>query len=509
MTAFMTALDDLGRRFRRGALNTRQDEMKKHYLAVDLGASSGRTMVGTLNGSKLSLKEMNRFWNGPTEINGLLQWDFVHLFRNIQEGIGLARKEYGDGLASMGVDTWGVDFGLLDADGRLMGGPVHYRDGRTVGMFDQVFKKVPKHEVFANTGIQFMELNTLYQMMALSRSESAQYQSAHKLLFVADLLNYWLTGEMRAERTIASTSQFYNPVKKSWATGLLEKLKIRTDLFAELVDPGTVIGDAQGLPVVAVGSHDTASAFAAVPVAEGEECAFLSSGTWSLLGTELNEPVINEGALAANFTNEVGVCDTIRFLKNLSGLWILQELRRVWNEEGYDYSWKCMDQLADEAEPLQYFFDPSAPEFAVPGNMEKRIQEACEKNGQGCPEDHGAIIRATYENLAMLYADTYETLETLSGKTLGTLRIVGGGSNNLALNQFTANATGRKVIAGPAEATAIGNIVTQMLAMGGIQSLEEGRAIIRTSFAEEIRAFTPQETSAWQSALGTWRECCR
>lgn len=483
--------------------------MAKHYIAVDLGASSGRVMVGTLAGGKLTLTEMNRFWNGPTEIDGTLYWDFVHLFRNIKEGIALARQVFGGGLVSLGIDTWGADFGLLDSNGKLLGNPVNYRDTRTSGMFDKVFEKVPKEEVFGQSGIQFMELNTLYQMMALSLSDSVEYRVADKLLFVPDLLNYWLTGEMKAERSCASTSQFYNPVTKGWAYDMLEKLGIRTDLFAELVDPGTVIGEADGLPVVAVGSHDTASAFAAVPVVAGEECAFLSSGTWSLLGAELKEPVINDGALAANFTNEVGVCDTIRFLKNLSGFWILQELKRAWKEEGNDYSWSEMDVMADAVEPLQFFFDPSAPEFAVPGDMAKRIKEACDKSGQESPKTPGEFIQACYENLALLYADTFDTLEKLSGRKLSTLRIVGGGSSCAAINQGAANALGRKVITGPKEATAIGNLITQMLAMGQIDTLEEGRAIIRDSFADEVGEFVPQDIEVWKDALAKWRECCR
>lgn len=483
--------------------------MKKHYVAVDLGASSGRTIVGTFENGNLSLKEINRFWNGPTDVNGTLYWDFVHLFRNIREGLALASKEYGDKLSSVGIDTWGVDFGLLDADGKLLGNPVNYRDSRTAGMFEKVFERVPKEEVFKQTGLQFMELNTLYQCMALSVSNSAQYKAANKLLFSPDLLSYWLTGRMVSERTIASTSQFYNPVTRNWAFDLLEKLGIRTDLFAELVDPGTVIGENGGLPVVSVGGHDTASAFAAVPVAEGEQCAFLSSGTWSLLGTELPEPVINDAVLAANFTNEVGVCNTVRFLKNLSGLWILQELRRVWNEDGYDYSWKGMDKLAIDAEPLQYLFDPSDAVFAAPGDMPARIREYCRKTGQGSPEDHGAIIRATYESLALLYADTFQTLEKLTGRKFDALRIVGGGSKNFALNQFAANAIGVMVIAGPTEATAIGNITMQMLAMGDIGSLAEGRAIVRSSFAGESMTYLPQDGDAWTDALQKWRAICR
>jgi len=479
--------------------------MAKHYIAVDLGASSGRTMVGTLDNGKLTLAEMNRFWNGPTEIGGTLCWDFVHLFRNITEGIALAKKTYGDGLVSMGIDTWGVDSGLLDADGKLLGNPINYRDSRTVGMFEKVFEKVPKEEVFAQTGIQFMELNSLYQYMAMALEGSFQYRAADKMLFSPDLLSYWLTGRMVAERSIASTSQFYNPVTRDWAYDLLEKLGIRTDLFAELVDPGTVVGETDGLPVVAVGGHDTASAFAAVPVVEGEHCAFLSSGTWSLFGAELPEPVINEDVLAANFTNEVGVCDTVRFLKNLSGLWIIQELRRVWASEGHDYTWDEMAEMALLSAPFEFFIDPSDEVFLAPGDMAIRIQDVCVRTGQAKPEKHGQILRAAYEGLALLYADTYGLLENLIGKHLDTLRIVGGGCQNRTLSQFAADATGRNVITAPVEATAIGNVVMQMLAMGEITSLAEGREIVRNSFAHESKTYRPQNVDAWQAALVEWR----
>lgn len=483
--------------------------MKKHYLAVDLGASSGRTIVGTLENGKLTLKEMNRFWNGPTEISGTLYWDFVHLFRHIQEGIALARKEYGDGLVSMGIDTWGVDFGLIDGQGKLLGNPVNYRDARTDGMPEKVFAAVGKETVFNQTGIQFMQLNTLYQLYALAQAQDVQYLQADKLLFAPDLLNYWLTGKAATERTFASTSQMYNPVTKDWAVDLLKKLNIRTDLFAPFVEPGNVLGDYKGLPVVNVGSHDTASAFAAVPVVAGESCAFLSSGTWSLLGTELSKPVINADTLSANYTNEVGVCDTIRFLKNLSGLWIIQELRRVWTEQGFNYSWRDMDALADQAEPFRYFIDPADDTFLTPGDMPGRIQDYCERTGQQRPQNHGEIIRTAYEGLALLYAYTYDTLETLSGKKLDVLRIVGGGCKNLMLDQFAANATGRRVITGPVEATAIGNLVVQMLAMGDIASLAEGRGIIRASFADETQTCEPQNKAEWHSGLVKWRSICR
>ncbi|MCK4563121.1 MAG: rhamnulokinase, partial [Verrucomicrobia bacterium] len=345
----------------------------------------------------------------------------------------------------------------------------------------------------------------LYQLMSLSLEDSFQYRSAKTLLFSPDLLSYWLTGNRVAERSIASTSQFYNPATKDWAYGLLEKLGIRTDLFAELVDPGTVIGDTDGLPVVAVGGHDTASAFAAVPVVEGEHCAFLSSGTWSLLGTELSEPVINGDVLAANFTNEVGVCGTIRFLKNLTGLWVLQELRRNWNEQDCDYSWAAMEHMALEAQPFEFFVNPSDEVFGVPGDMPARIQDYCERTGQGRPETHAQILRAAYEGLALLYADVYGSLEQLTGRTLDTLRIVGGGSKDKLLDQLAANATGRTVVTGPIEATATGNLIMQMLAMGDIQSLEEGRTIIRNSFAQESETYEPQNTAEWQDALKKWR----
>lgn len=483
--------------------------MKKHYLAVDLGASSGRVIVGTLDNGKLSLEQMNRFWNGPTEINGTLYWDFVHLFRNIKEGVALAQAKYGDKIDSMGIDTWGVDFGLIDTDGKLIGNPVNYRDSRTEGMFDKVFEKVPRREVYEKTGIQFMELNTLYQMMALSNSDSAQYKAADKLLFSADLLGYWLTGNMVAERTMASTSQFYNPKTHDWAYDLLEDLGIRTDLFAKLVDPGTMLGDYNGIPVVSVCGHDTACAFAAVPVEEGEKSAFMSSGTWSLLGSELSEPVITDAALEGNFTNEVGIGKSIRFLKNMCGSWILQELKRCWNEQGCEYGWPEMDTMADAADPLKYFIDPNDAIFSTPGDMPTRIQDFCEQSGQGRPESHGAIIRCYYESMALLYADTFLGLEEISGEKLDKLRIVGGGSQNFALDQFVANGIGRDVVIGPIEATAIGNLITQMLAVGDIQSLAEGREIIRNSFAKETRKFEPQDTAAWQTALEKWRATCR
>jgi rhamnulokinase len=483
--------------------------MSKHYIAVDLGASSGRTMVGSLEDGKLTLQEVNRFWNGATGIGGTLYWDFLHIFRNIQEGISLARKTFGAGLVSIGIDTWGVDFGLLGPQGQMLENPVNYRDSRTAGMMEEVFSRVPREEVFASTGIQFMEINTLYQLMALSLEQAPPYQAAKTLLFSPDLLNYWLTGKRFNERTIASTSQIYNPVTRDWAYDLLDKLGIRSDLFAELVDPGTVIGDTDGLPVVAVGSHDTASAFAAVPAEDVENCAFLSSGTWSLLGTEESKPIINAESLAANFTNEAGVCDTVRFLKNLSGLWIIQELRRVWNEQGCDYSFGALADLALEAGPFGFFIDPLDDRFAAPGDMAVRIADYCEESGQARPESHAQMLRATLEGLAFVYTEVLDDLERLTGHSLETLRIIGGGCQHALLNQMTANATGRKVVTGPIEATAIGNVMMQMLAMGDVGSLAEGRAVVLDSFAHESDTYLPEDRPAWKAAREKWHSTCR
>ena len=466
--------------------------MTKRYIAVDLGASSGRVIVGTLENGSLSLEEVARFWNGPTDVRGTFHWDVLHLFRNIQEGIAKARKLYGDEIVSIGVDTWGVDFGLMDSDGNLLGNPVHYRDSRTDGMMDEAFSKVPREEMFACTGIQFMQLNSVFQLVALVKENSEQFQQADKLLFIPDLLNYWLTGNMVAERSIASTSQCYNPLTGDWAHDMLKSLGIDSGLFADLVDPGTVIGECEGIPVVAVGGHDTASAFAAVPVEQGENAAFLSSGTWSLLGAELAEPMVSEEALAANFTNEVGVCDTIRFLKNITGLWTIQELQREWKSNGHDYSWSEIGDMAKEGVTRGFCIDPSDPVFVAPGDMEERVKNYCAQNGQGTPSSHAEVAGAVYQGLATLYASVLSELGELCGREFDTLRIVGGGCKAQLLNQMAANSTGCRVVTGPEEATCIGNFLVQMLATGEITSLEEGRALVRKSFADETKVFSPE-----------------
>ncbi len=481
--------------------------MNKRYLAVDLGASGGRCIAGAFDGNRLALQEIHRFPNGPTEIRGTFHWNFLGLYREIRHGMAQAKRDFGPSLASMGVDTWGVDFGLLDANGFLLGEPVHYRDRRTDAMPEKVFAAVGRETVFEQTGIQVMPLNTLYQLYALAQAGDVAYRHAQCLLFSPDLLNYWLTGIQAAERTIAGTSQCYNPIARDWAYPLLEGLGIRTDLFAPFADPCTVLGPTDdGLPVVATGSHDTASAFAAVPMRPCESCAILSSGTWSLLGIERDAPIVHADALLANVTNEIGLADTIRFLKNLSGLWILQELRREEAEQGRDRDWPALCALAEEAPPFALFLDPADPVFVPAGPMACRIRDLAQRSGQKPPQDIGAMVRAVLEGLAFLYAETLETLERLTGAPRDTVRIVGGGCRNDTLNQWTANATGRRVVAGPAEATAIGNLLSQMIALGDVASLTEARTVVRRSFADEADTREPCDREQWLAMRATWRE---
>jgi sugar (pentulose or hexulose) kinase len=478
--------------------------MSETYLAIDLGASSGRTIAGHIENDQLQLHEINRFWNGPIDLQGHLHWDFLHLYRQLREGLATAQNQYP--VRSLSIDTWGVDFGLLDTTGSLLQNPVHYRDERTNGMFNALFKKSSREHIFEQTGIQFMEINTLYQLYALHLQNAPAYTHAHQLLFSPDLLTYWLTGQKIAERTIASTSQCYNPQTQTWAHDLLQTTGIRTDLFADLVDPGTPIGTVDGVSVIAAGGHDTACAFAAVPTQPNEQAAFLSSGTWSLLGCELPKPRINNNVLEKNFTNEVGVCNTIRFLKNLNGLWIIQELQRIWKQHGHEYTFTQMVEMAQAAEPFHAFINPADERFFTPGDMHQRICEYCQETHQPIPQNHAQTIRIAYEGLALLYAETLDDLEILSERTFDCIRIVGGGGRNHLLNQMTANATARPVHSGPTEATAIGNCIMQMIALGDLTDLAAGRTLIRNSFAQEMESYPPTHTSEWQTARQKWKQ---
>ena len=463
------------------------------FLAIDLGAETGRAMLGTLEGGRLTLEELHRFPNTPVRLPTGLYWDTLRLFHEIRHALSICGRERKLALDGIGIDTWGVDFGLLGGDGALVDNPRHYRDSRTNGMLEKTFAVVPREEIFAETGIQFMPLNTLYQLHSMRISGSPALNSATKLLFMPDLFNYWLTGEMRAEVSIASTSQFYNPVKKQWASGLFRRLDLPERILPELVLPGTRLGtllpeiaESSGLgsnvPVYATACHDTASAVAAVP-AEGDGWCYISSGTWSLMGVELDAPIINEQSLALNFTNEVGAEDKIRFLKNIAGLWLLQECRRAWALAGREYSYEELSKLALAAPPVGELIDPDA--FPEPGRMPERIAEYCRARGCQAPDQPGGMTRLILESLAATYRKVLFNLETLLSRPINRVHIVGGGSRNQLLNQLAANATGRTIIAGPAEATAAGNILVQAIGAGEVSGLSEARQIVQRSFPLE------------------------
>ncbi len=490
------------------------DRKKKNYVALDLGAGSGRAILGSFDGERLSLEEAHRFPNDPVSLPDGLHWDVLRLFSDMKQGLIKAAGMADGPIDGIAVDTWGVDYALLDDEGRLLGNPHHYRDARTDGMLEEAFRRMPREEIFASTGLQFMQINTAFQLLSQVLQQDPALKTAERLLMTPDLFHYWLTGRQVAERTIASTSQCYNPAQDEWAQDVIEKLGLPLKIFPEIVSPGTVLGPLRadvvsetGLadtPVIAVGCHDTASAVAAVPLAGAGE-AYLSSGTWSLLGVEVPAPVIDENSLKYNFTNEAGVADTIRLLKNITGLWLTQELRRVWNAEGESLSFEDLAELAQSAEPFAHFIDPDDPVFLAPGDMVPRIAEFCRRTGQPEPTTRGAILRTAYESLAFKYRWVLDLLEKLTGETLHTIHVVGGGSRNAALNPWTASATGRTVRIGPGEATATGNVLLQMIATGQLASVEEGRELVRASFPSET--FEPQDTQVWDEAYGRFCAC--
>jgi rhamnulokinase len=485
---------------------------ERTYAAVDLGAGSGRVMLGRFNGATMSLEEVHRFQNGPMDLAGTLRWDFDRLFSDVKAGLRVAAKQTGGNIAAIGVDTWGVDYGLLDANGILISPPFNYRDSRTDTMLEAAYERVPKKVMFEQTGIQFMTINTVFQLLSAVIDKTQPLDQAETLLFIPDLVNYYLTGEKRAERTEASTSQCYNPVTKDWAREMLASLEIPDRIFPPFVDPGATLGTLTrevadetglgGVPVIAVGSHDTASAVAAVPAAS-PDFAYLSSGTWSLMGIENPGPVINEQALAYNFTNEIGICDTVRFLKNINGLWLIQECKRVWAERGADRSYEEITRLAGAATAFSAAVDPDAAAFMGPGDMPARIREAAAANGDEIPDDPGVILRTALESLALKYRWVMEKLELLKGSSIGVLHIVGGGTQNRLLNQLTANAVQRPVVTGPVEATAAGNVMVQMMATGDLASHAEGRELVRASF--ETEHYEPVDGEAWDEAFEAYR----
>jgi rhamnulokinase len=480
----------------------------KNFLAFDLGAESGRAVLGTLDNGKLTLDVKHRFANPTGRLGGHLYWNLLTQWEELKTGLRNVASTTLDGI---GVDTWGVDFALLAEDGSVLGNPFHYRDTRTDGALDRAFAKLPREKIFEATGLQFMQINSLYQLMSTSPS---QLSIGKTLLFVPDLFNYLFTGVAKSEFSIASTSQMYDPRKKRWAKDLLEALGLPTHFLAEIVPSGTILGPllkdvaaecgTQGTPpVIAPACHDTASAVAAVP-AEGNDWCYISSGTWSLMGVELKEPVINEKSLRYNYTNEGGVGGSIRFLKNIMGLWLVQECRRYWVKEGYDHSYTELTEMASRARGHLALLDLNYPPLAFPGDMPKKIERYCRETHQTVPQSRGEIVRVCLDGLALSYRQTLEGLEDVLGRKIGTIHVVGGGVQNQLLAQMTADACNRPVVAGPIEATAIGNILVQAIATGDVKSLADARSIVRESF--EVKRYEPRETASWDRAYARHKE---
>lgn len=479
---------------------------KNHFLAFDLGASSGRAILGTLSEDKLELTEVHRFENQMQLIQGHYYWNIFSLFNELKTGLKKCIQEFGIQPESIGVDTWGVDFVHLNKEGQIVSLPFAYRDSRTDTAMEDLFQQVPKEEVYRQTGIQFMQFNSLFQLFSMVKDQSSLLEITDKILFIPDALNYLFSGKAVTEFSIASTSQMIAPGTKNWQVDLLQKAGIPTSILTEIVDPGTIIGTvlaevaeetgSQQIPVIAVAGHDTASAIASVPASD-KNYAYISSGTWSLMGIESGQPLVSDQTLEMNYTNEGGVEGTTRFLKNIMGMWLVQECRRTWLKEK-NYSWDEMVQLAQGAEPFKYLINPDDSLFLNPGNMPEAIVRFCEASGQGKPETHAEIIRCVYDSLALKYRYTLEQIRTVSEQPIERIHIIGGGANNRFLNQLTADATKLTVIAGPTEATATGNILVQAKAMGALQSLEAMRAVVRKSF--EVEEFKPNPKLDWDRA---------
>jgi rhamnulokinase len=479
--------------------------MSGSYAAVDLGAESGRVVIGQLEGGKLSLREVHRFRTGPVRVAGHMHWDVLHIFEELLTGLAAARQVATP--RSVGLDTWGVDFGLLDRSGALLGNPVHYRDHRTDGVPERLFARVPVAEVFAATGIQIMQINTLYQLFSMVEERSPLLEVADRFLMMPDLFNYWLCGEKAVDYTIATTSQCYDVARRGWSTALLSRLGIPTGIFGPVVQPGTRLGPVlpavadrvglQGLQVVTPPCHDTASAVAAVP-ARGSRYAYISSGTWSLMGAVVPEPVVTEAARTLGFTNEGGVSGTVRLLKNIAGLWLVQECRRAWARAGEDLSYDALASLAAGARPFQAFLDPDDASFLSPDDMPAAIQAYCARTGQRALASRGDLLRAALEGLAWDYRRTLAKLERLLGHRVDAIHIVGGGSQNQLLCQMAADACGRPVLAGPVEATAAGNLLAQAIAAGECASWDDAREVVRATFPP--RTYEPQQIAAWDEA---------
>ncbi|MDP4089885.1 MAG: rhamnulokinase family protein [Bacillota bacterium] len=484
---------------------------EKRVLAFDFGASGGRAILGTFDGKAIHMEEIHRFSNDPVTVNSTMYWDVLRLFFEIKQSL-IKAKQHGR-IDSIGIDTWGVDFGLLDKEGMLLENPVHYRDGRTAGMMEKSFEKLNKDEFYNITGNQFMEINTAFQLLSLSEKRRHLLERADTVLLMPDLFNYFLTGKRTTEYSIASTTQLLDANKRIWSEKVIEALELPKRLFTDIVPSGTVIGalsdeicselEIDSTDVVAVAGHDTQSALISVP-AEEKDIIFLSCGTWSLLGTELEEPVINEKSSAYNITNEGAYGNKVSFLKNIIGLWLVQESRRQWIREGREFSFGELEEEALSSRPLQCFIDPDDPIFVPAGNIPLRVLEYCLKTGQHVPQNEGEIVRCIYESLALKYRYSLEQIKECTKKEYSTIYMVGGGIQSGLLCQMTANASWCNVSAGPVEATVLGNMAVQLIAKGQIKDLKEARRMIRDS--QNVLYYTPEDSVLWDSTYKRFKE---
>lgn len=484
--------------------------MSKRVLSFDFGASSGRAMLATYDGETIDIKEIHRFSNDPVLVRGTLYWDVLRLLHEIKQG--LSKAVHSGGFDSVGIDTWGVDFGLLDESGVLLENPVHYRDTRNMGLSEEMDRDLPLQRLYDITGIQIMDINTVFQLYGLKKNRPHLLERAKTMLFMPDLLNYMLTGVKKTEYSIASTGQLLEAGSGEWSEEIIATLGLPRGIFTEIVRPGTPVGklsdeicEELGTPkadVIAVGEHDTASAVLAVPATE-KDFVYISCGTWSLFGTELEAPRIGEKSQRYNITNEGGCYGTIRFLKNIIGLWLIQESRRQWAREGDSYSYAELERHALAAEPFRSFIDPDAPEFVPQGNLPRRVREYCRRTGQPVPETVGQVMRCIYESLAMKYRFTFDMLKDTTGKDYKVIHMVGGGTKDNLLCQMTADATDVNVVAGPIEATVLGNVAVQLIALGEIADRDEARRVIARS--QSLITYHPREAAVWREGYEKFR----
>lgn len=480
---------------------------KDVFLAIDLGASNGRAIAGYINNGKLITKEIYRFPNEPVNIRNTLYWNVFSIYQEIKNALKKYGEEFDCELSSIAIDSWGVDFGLLDRDGDLIEAPVHYRDDRTDGIREKAFEKMPREELFSRTGNQFLQFNTLFQLLSLNSNKKYQLDNAETFLMIGDLFSYLLTGRKATEFSLATTTQLFDPLEGEWSSEIFENFDLPQDIQPEVYKTGTEIGCLSkslrkevgigGAPVIATTTHDTASAVSAIP-ARGEEWIFISSGTWSLLGIEIDEPILETKVMEKGFTNEGCHSGKFTLHKNLTGLWILQECKQKWDEQGKDLSYDQLTQMAREAKGFNYFIDTDWETFARPGNMPTKIKDYCKITNQQPPRNVAETVRGTLEGLALNYRLSVNQLKSITGKQFDTVHIVGGGAKNDLLSQFCANSTGLKVISGPREATAMGNIINQAVSIGSINSIKESRKIVSNSSA--LKTYFPKNVSKWDRA---------